>query len=855
MADPAFEKQDHSALLNCFRESRLSERVPEAFFQRLIPFTNLLTYQQGEEILKEGMTESEVHFLVKGRVGVYLKGELIINLHRRGDIFGEMSALAGGPVSITAVVESKVCTVCRINKSIFSEVHNNDHESIGYQFYKLLASGLTDKLKQTLSKACQTEIVNRHLEDSKKSLKKALRESRAARRGLQSSEERFKALFSNAADAMYIHTESGEIFDANQEACKRLGYTVDDYKKMSMQQITPAELIESMELSYAELKKNEKTIFETEHLHQSGKKIPVEINAQVIGIDAYPFIFSVVRDISQRKSMEAELLEVNAHLMEQSTRAKELMLQAEVANATKSQFLANMSHEIRTPMNGVIGMSELLVETELTDEQRELTETIRSSAGALLTVINDILDYSKIEAGKLDLECIEFDLRDTVERAVDLLAIKAEEKELNFNCWVDNAIPSFVLGDPGRIRQILLNLINNALKFTHQGEIKIKISLKEEANSDCLVELRVDDTGIGIPKDRMDRLFKSFSQVDVSTTRRFGGTGLGLAISKQLVEMMGGQIGLESEVDKGSSFWFSARLLKSEKSQQLIHDVGVFKTKKVCVIDKDKTAREIISHYLQGVGFNTETFSELLDLVSADQFELSAFQDYHLLIINEKELIEWAKENNLTLEKIAKSTNKPIILLSTKGRRSEVKVLLSHGFSDSLIKPIKQKDLYLKSLKSLGMFVDNPLNAEKKSKVSLSLPFEERKNVKILLAEDNQINQKVAIRVLGKMGFVCDIANNGKEAIEKTSAAAYDLVLMDCQMPEVDGFEATEEIRNLESSLGRRVSIIAMTANAMEGDREKCLNAGMDDYVSKPIDREKLIIAIENQLQSKRVTE
>ncbi len=843
----------HLILLDCFRQSRLSERVGEDFFSCFLPFSSLLTFNEGDEILTEGTKTSEIHFLVSGCVAVYSGGELIIKLNRKGDIFGEMNAIDNQPVSITAIADTPKCLICRIDKSFFDEIENKNQNKVGYEFYKILASGLTDKLKQTISKARQNEIMNRHLEEHKKSLKKALRQSRAARIDLQSSEERFKALFTNAADAMFIHTTEGNIFDANNESCQRLGYTLEDYSELSMAQICPPELVEKLNIEFNKLSEKSKIIFETEHMHKSGKRFPVEISSQIIEIDTQPFVFSVVRDISLRKEMEAELHDVNNHLVTQTTRATELMLQAEIANATKSQFLANMSHEIRTPMNGIIGMSELLVETELDDEQREFTETIRSSAAALLTVINDILDYSKIEAGKMDLEVIEFDLKETVERAADLLAIKVEEKNLDFNCLVDVVIPSVLKGDPGRIRQVLLNLLNNALKFTSEGGIFVEVLLAEENETSILVKISVNDSGIGIPKERMDRLFKTFSQVDVSTTRKFGGTGLGLAISKQLSEMMGGRIGVDSTDGKGSSFWFNVRLSKAEEKQEEVFvEVGALKKKNILVVDSSLTTQRVLENYLSRAGCQIESKSGFSSDFELTEDGLKTTAKIDLLLINIVILNDQAKRLNISMDTLAKIIGRPVLVISGKSMRNEAKKLIDSGFVGYLVKPIKQANLYQKILNAAGLLIDSKENAEKSNNIRSSLTSDERQKVRILLAEDNLINQKVATRVLNKMGFSCEIANNGREAFEILKNNDFDLVLMDCQMPEMDGFEATAAIRSWEEEAGGHVSVIAMTANAMQGDRERCLNAGMDDYVSKPINRDKLVAAIENQLANKQ---
>ncbi len=829
------------------QSSRLSEIYSSEFLDQLLPYTEFRTYKKSEKILVEGSSASEIFLLAKGKVIVYSKNEAIITLSRKGDIFGEMGMVSQIPVPITVVVESASCEVCCIDSSVILDLSCDENSNLGFHINRLIASGLADKLRQTISKARKSEAINRKLEQSRDSLEEALIQSKAARESLKASEERFKALYHDAADAMFIHDFQGHIIDANDEASRRLGYSEEDLQQMTLFEICVEEHWDTVTDLLERCTKDNRAIVEIEHVSKTGAIIPVEINSRRIELKDEPTIFSVARDISKRRHVEAELQKTNQHLIQQSNIAKESMLQAEMANATKTQFLANMSHEIRTPMNGVMGMADLLNETELTDEQRDLVDTVQSSASSLLTIINDILDYSKIESGRLELESIEFNIRETIEKAIDLLAIKAEEKGLELNGLISVDIPDVLVGDPSRIRQIVINLVNNALKFTYDGEIFVNADLVVETATQVQLKVSIQDTGIGIPQDRLDRLFKSFSQVDASTTRKFGGTGLGLAISKQLSEMMGGEIGVSSTANIGSTFWFSVWLQKSKQSDKQEENITDFlKTKTILTIDDSSTTQMILKTYFKEMGCPVVQFESLDDAFANFNPELFpkvdlVFVDLLLMDNQPQKLVE----NYLQHDLFAKI---PTIFMATKGTRKDAKRLTEGTDNSYLMKPVKQLDLYKSVLKSAGKFFDTTDDRSRESEMIQALTPEQCKAVRILLAEDNIVNQKVATKVLKKLGFDCDIASNGREAVSILKQKEYDLVLMDCQMPEMDGFEATESIRDMEVSSDRHTPIIAMTANAMMGDRERCLEAGMDDYVSKPIKRSKLVSAIERQL-------
>jgi PAS domain S-box-containing protein len=700
-----------------------------------------------------------------------------------------------------------------------------------------LIDGFNDMLRQIQERDAALQAardgLEKRVEERTGELQLEIVERRKAEQALWESEQLYAQIALNASDVLYvIHTDSGQV-DWFGQIDKVLGYEEGEFARSleSWKHSMHPDDRERVSAAYREAHHSGRTFTEEYritrkdggYVYWSDRGRPIYNHKGVV----IKFI-GACTDITERKQREEEL-----------RKAKE---EAEAANLAKGQFLANMSHEIRTPMNGIIGMTSLALDTELTSEQRGLLTTVKESSDTLLSLIGDILDFSKIEAGKLTLEPVDFDLRKTIEDALLAVALRAHQKGLELACHLHPDVPDALVGDPDRLRQVVLNLTGNAIKFTSRGEVVVEVRVQSRSEDEVALHFTVSDTGIGIPVEKQQLIFEPFVQADGSTTRNYGGTGLGLAISTQLVELMGGRIWVESEVGVGSRFQFTARFaLQRYPSTRLIPPQVRLKNLPVLVVDDSATNRQILEEFL----LQWEMKPALIDGEEAavEELERAVADDKYPLVLLDAMM---PRVDGFALARKIKDgprlANAVIMMLSSANQVADAARCRELGILAYVTKPIRQSELLDAIMSVLG----HERSASSAALLASTEPvLKSSRPSRVLLAEDNPVNQRLAVRLMEKWGHSVAVAGNGRKALEMWEKEPIDLILMDVQMPEMSGLEATVAIREREKSRSGRTPIIAMTAHAMEGDREKCLAAGMDQYVTKPIDQKRLFEVVE----------
>lgn len=677
---------------------------------------------------------------------------------------------------------------------------------------------------------------------------------------LAASERRFRQLFENVFEGVYQSTADGHLLAANPSLVRMLGYESEqELKQVNIEQMIYQEPRQREALIGKLLKhkslRNEELLLR----RKDGSTITVLENSRLVKDErnGSEYFEGTLVDITDRKKAEQELLrytcqveEASHRLAEQSEQLREARDAALQASRLKSEFLANVSHEIRTPMNGIIGMNWLLLETNLSPEQREYAETARRSAEFLLEILSDILDFSRIEAGRLTLENVDFDLHQAVHDVLDLLSERAASKEIEIAGCLSPQLPALVRGAAGRFRQVLTNLVGNAVKFTETGHVVVRGSLLERSGDSLVLRFEVEDTGIGVPPEAIGRLFQPFSQVDGSSTRRYGGAGLGLAISRQLVEMMGGQIGVDSDAGAGSRFWFTVRM-QAQAAENETAGQASLAGRRILLVDDTPVIRDCIAGMLRGAGAGVAVAlnanAALEELARANRTN----QPYHCVLVDTKVAGRGAAAVAHRLRREVNPGVTRLVLLVAFGHHVNTAEVYRHGFVATLAKPVRFTAL-------LPLAAGRAKDPESTSNSLLCLAGQlgeasanQDGPEEVLIAEDNAVNQMVALRMVEKLGYRAGIASNGVEVLRRLEQGSYRVILMDCQMPIMDGFRTTAEIRRHPGAFNR-IPIIAMTAHAMQSDREKCIESGMDDYISKPIRPEDLADALHRWLGSEK---
>ena len=672
--------------------------------------------------------------------------------------------------------------------------------------------------------------------------------------------EEYRSMFDNAPEGIFQTTPAGRYRGANTALARLYGYDSPDELMRQLTDVGRELYVDPHrrdEFTRLMRENDRVTGFEAQVRRKDGAILWIVEHARAVRDAAGKLLYyeGTVADISQRQQADEALAARNRDLLAAETELRKAKDAAEAASRAKSEFLANMSHEIRTPMNGVLGMIELILGTDLQREQRDFLQTAQGSAEALLTVINDVLDFSKIEAGKLRLDETPFDLRDALGDALKTLALRAHQKGLELNCQISPDVPRILIGDEGRLRQIILNLTSNAVKFTERGEVTLSVAIDLRQNDAIMLHFAVTDTGIGVPADKLPLIFDPFSQADTSTTRKYGGTGLGLTISSRLVERMGGRIWVESTVGRGSTFHFTARLAPSCRVSPSTFSlsIGQLRGLSALVADDNATNRLILEETLRSWGMRPTVVEGGEAALTELKRAAAAAEAYPLVLLD----AQMPGMDGFTLaERIKREpglASSTVMMLTSLGRQGDAGRCQEGGLTNYLVKPVKQSDLLravLAALASARPRVDVPANLPPNADAPAAVLAPTTGRLRVLLAEDNAVNRLVAVRMLEKQGHSVAVACDGRQAVDALARERFDLALLDVQMPELDGFEVAAAVRVREQETGEHLPLVALTAHAMQGDRERCLAAGMDGYVAKPIQMDRLTRVMADVLEN-----